>query len=428
MTENGSLCYGDFTFEETHPGNLAAIASLVGLNPPTVESSRVLEIGCGTGFNLLAMSQSLPGAQCTGLDYDPLHINRANEVSTAIGARNADFRCASIADFHAQPDSFDYIIAHGIYSWVPAAIRDCILDVIRQSLAPNGIAYISYNVFPGWHLRGPIGDALRQFPNPRQALDTLTANLISPDSLYARNFQAEWAETSKQPDYYILHEYLVPNSAPTYFHEFAAHTATHNLQFAAEANFFSNSFAQPDDVQSRLEAAGPGLLPREQYLDWLVGRFFRQSLLCHSSLAIETPHPESLLALNVVPDPGKCADVADDMFRAVLEQSPAPASQFDLLGMPQEFVAAVLWSGWREGLWSLRAGPPPPPAAISAKPVACPLARYQAAAGPTVTNRYHRRVQLTPEERELLQTLDGGAEAANHPALPRLAASNLLIA
>lgn len=433
MLAPGEMSYGDLTFEATHPGNIAAIASLVGLKPANVEECRVLELGCGTGFNLLAMGLSLPGGHFTGIDYDPIHIRRANEVAAAIGARNVEFHCLSIADFQCPPASFDYVIAHGVYAWVPPAIRDSMLALTRHSLATNGIAYISYNTYPGWHLRSLLRDSLRTFPNPRQALDELTGSLINPDSLYARALSSEWALTRQEPDYYITHEYLVPHSEPLYFHDFAAKAREHQLQFAAEANFFANSFAQPEDVQTKLVPAGAGLIEREQYLDWLVGRYFRQTLLCHANLAIETaPDPEAILGLNIALNSETPSASADEMFQEVIRQlqpgSAIPAHQIDLSGMPAEFVAAVLWSGWRDGLWAFRAGVPSTTPIISAKPIACPLARYQAAAGATCTNRHHRRVQLSADERQLIQTLDGTVEAANHPSLARLAAANLLIA
>jgi SAM-dependent methyltransferase len=433
MLASGEMSYGDLTFEETHPGNIAAIASLVGLNPPGVEKCRVLELGCGTGFNLLAMGLSLPSGHFTGIDYDPIHIRRANEAAAAIGARNVEFHCLSIADFQREAASFDYVIAHGVYSWVPPAIRDSMLAVIRHSMAPNGIAYISYNTYPGWHLRSPLRDGLRYFADPRQALDDLTGSLINPDSLYARAMTSEWALTRKEPDYYITHEYLVSHSEPFYFHQFAHRAQDDQLQFAAEANFFANSFAQPEEVQTKLEPAGAGLVEREQYLDWLVGRYFRQTLLCHSSLAVETsPDPEALLKLNITLITANPSEATDDMFLEVIRQlEPGawiPAHHIDLSGMPSEFVAAVLWSGWRDGLWSFRCGAPSAARAVSTRPIACPLARYQAAAGPTCTNRHHRRVQLNPEERQLIQTLDGTVEAADHPSIARLAAASLLIA
>ena len=421
MLEPGEISYGDLTFQDSHPGIISAIATVAGLTPPAVENCRVLELGCGTGFNSLAMSVSIPGGHFTGIDYSPAHIRRANEVATAIGAKNVEFHCISIDDFQSAPGSFDYIVAHGVYSWVPAATRDAILAIVRHSLSPHGLAYISYNTHPGWHLRSLVRDSLRYFPNPRQSLDQLTHSFINPDSAYARALRSEWDDARQQPDYYLAHEYLVPNCDPLYFHEFVSHAGRHQLQFTGEARFFANSFAQTEAVQGQLENAGANLIQHEQHLDWLVGRYFRQTLLRHAGLPlIRTPDPQSILEMNIALNAEKPSAVSDEMYLGVIQQlqraAVVPAHEIELAGMPSPVVAAVLWSGWRDDLWTVRTDNP----AITS--IACPLARCQAAAGPDCTNRLHRRVRLTPTERELLLNFD-----ANNPSSARLAALALLI-
>jgi len=430
MFEPGDISYGDLTFQDSHPGVIAAIASLVGLTPPAVETCRVLELGCGTGFNILAMSQSIPGGRFTGIDYSPAHIDRANAAAKTIGARNVEFLCASIDDFEASPGAFDFIIAHGVYSWVPPATRDAILALIQRTLTPNGVAYISYNTHPGWHLRNLVRDGLRYCNtavDPREALDQLTHSLVNPESPYGRALQAEWSSARIEPDYYLAHEFLVPNCDPLYFREFSRHLNTRQLQFAAEARFFSNAFAQVDTIKDQL---GADPLRREQHLDWLTGRYFRQSLICHASLPlIADPDPFSVLDLNVASTTDDPSEITDDLYLTIWSQlnGVVPAKSLDLPGMPDAFLAAVLWSGWRDRVWALRTGTPASTPRVSAHPVACPLARLQAAAGPKCTNRHHRPIVLTPDERELIQTLDGTASPSNGAALARLAAQAFLV-
>lgn len=421
MLDPGEISYGDRTFQDSHPGIIAALAHLKGLAPPAVDNCRVLELGCGTGFNLLAMSQSIPGGRFTGVDYSQAHIQRADSVATAIGARNVQFHCLSIDDYHAPANSFDYIIAHGVYSWVPAKTRDAILAIIQRSLSPHGLAYVSYNTHPGWHLRNLVRDGLRYCGSPAK-LDQLTASLINPDSPYARAIRAEWANAREQPDYYLAHEYLVPNCDPLYFHEFVRHAEMHQLQFVAEARFFANSFAQIETTHDQL---GSDPLQREQHLDWLVGRYFRQSVLCHAGLElIADPDPQTILDLNIARTAENPTEITDELFQIVRSQldkaGVIPAQNLELPGMPAAFLAAVLWSGWRDGLWAIRADTPATTPTVSANPIACPLARLQASAGPSCTNRHHRSVVLTPEEQQLLVTLDGTPN--NNQLLPRLAA------
>ena len=295
-------------------------------------------------------------------------------------------------------------------------------------------------------MRNLVRDGLRYCGSPAK-LDQLTASLINPDSPFARALRAEWANAREQPDYYLAHEYLVPNCDPLYFHEFVRHAERHQLQFAAETPFSSNAFAQPESIQAKLENAGSDPIQREQYLDWLVGRYFRRTLLCHANLPLTLdPDPQSITLLNIAltadilertpgtirlrQAQGKELEVTDEMYLDVIQQleqaGAIPAHKIELAGMPSAFVAAVLWSGWRDGLWAIRAGIPAMTATISERPIACPLARLQAAAGPDCTNRHHRPVRLTPGEQQLIQTLDGTVAPANHTSLPRLAALALL--
>ncbi len=392
MSAPEEVVYGDLTFTDTHPALIAALAALRGLQAPPVENARILELGCGTGFNLLAIAESLPNARCTGIDISSSHIQRASEVATAIGARNVDFHCLSIADYHPPANSFDYIIAHGLYSWVPPAIREAVLSLIRHSLSPNGLAYVSYNTLPGWHVRNIIRDGLRFFshtPSPRRSFDLLSQSLLNPNNIYSQALSAEWADVKQQPNYYLAHEYLVPNCEPFFFTDFTRAATDHQLQFVAEARFFANSFAQNENTLAHLERPGDDLIRREQHLDWLIGRYFRQSLLCHAEVGLfEEPDQTSILERTIA----LTAESSDDPFTQQLIDQLTPTTVLPAadLDLPGPLLVPVLWAGWRAGLWQVRTDSPvlPPGAPLS------PLASLQAATGPTYTDPLHRTQKI----------------------------------
>ena len=87
-------------------------------------------------------------------------IEQGQRQVSALGLANIELRHYNIADVDASWGKFDYIISHGIYSWVPAPVRERLLAICRENLAPNGIAYVSYNTLPGWHMRGMIRDMM----------------------------------------------------------------------------------------------------------------------------------------------------------------------------------------------------------------------------------------------------------------------------
>ena len=460
------VAYGDLTFHDTHPSHLAAVASLVGLDAPPPASARVLEIGCGTGFNLIAMALAAPDARFTGIDLSANQIARAKAVAASAGARNVNFEALSITDYSAPPDSFDYILAHGVYSWVPPAVRESILAVIRDTLAPAGLAYLSYNTNPGWRLRGLLRDGFAFFtpdgaPPARDRMQTLLDAMPNPTSIFAQAFRAEWEGVRHQPDYYLLHEHCAGENNPFYFAEFSRDAAAFGLEVAADARFVSNAFAQNEETSRALDSlAGPDPARRESTLDWLVGRYFRQSILCragrapaadanplrtldlHLALTVDILEraPGRLLLRNawdkeVALTDAACLEVIlqfDQFHDAILPARAVETSILSALGLPpveglaDPLVASVLWTGWRSGFWTFRVDTPALATTLSDRPAACPLARLQARAGVEVTNRLHRPVKLSPDERAALLQADGATALDRDPILESLLGKALL--
>jgi 2-polyprenyl-3-methyl-5-hydroxy-6-metoxy-1,4-benzoquinol methylase len=140
--------YEGFPITPTHPDRIIPIARLLGLTPTPATRCRVLELGCGDGVNLLPMAATMPESEFVGIDLAVNPIAKANGMAQALGLSNIRFQQMNVMDMDAGFGQFDYILAHGLYSWVPAVVRDRIMSVCQSHLTPNGIAYISYNVYP----------------------------------------------------------------------------------------------------------------------------------------------------------------------------------------------------------------------------------------------------------------------------------------
>src|SRR5262249_31003951 len=152
--------YGDNVFPNTHPERMAAVASLFGLRTAPADDCRVLDLGCGTGANLIPMALVLPGSRFVGIDLSQRQIAHGQRTVAELGLTNVDLRPLSILDVGGDLGTFDYVICHGVFSWVPPAVQDKILDVCRDNLRPDGVAYVSYNTYPGWHIRGMIREMM----------------------------------------------------------------------------------------------------------------------------------------------------------------------------------------------------------------------------------------------------------------------------
>ena len=152
------VLYPGVPLPQTHPDRLATIAGLFGMTPAAAPNCRVLELGCGDGGNLIPMALTLPASVFTGIDLAEPAIARGCALANTLGLENITLRHLDL--MRMGPDLgefdygvFDYIIAHGLYSWVPPEVRDQLLSLCRAHLAPQGVAYVSYNAGPGFARR-----------------------------------------------------------------------------------------------------------------------------------------------------------------------------------------------------------------------------------------------------------------------------------
>jgi cyclopropane fatty-acyl-phospholipid synthase-like methyltransferase len=147
-TSYDEVPYESHPFPQTHPDRLATIATLLGLRPPPVQRCRVLELGCAAGGNLIPMALGLPQSSFVGIDLSAVEVAEGQQLIAQLGLKNVQLRHLSILDAGPDLGRFDYILCHGVYSWVPTAVQDKILDVCKHNLSPHGVAYVSYNTLP----------------------------------------------------------------------------------------------------------------------------------------------------------------------------------------------------------------------------------------------------------------------------------------
>ena len=158
-----ALPYSSMPFPQCQPTHLAALAALHSRCAPPVETARVLELGCASGGNLIPLAARLPNAAFEGVDLSVRHVEEGNSLVRALALRNVCIFQGDIAALDLSGREFDYVICHGVFSWTPAAVQEAIFRICAQNLSTNGVAYISYNVLPGWHLQLIVRDICRRF-------------------------------------------------------------------------------------------------------------------------------------------------------------------------------------------------------------------------------------------------------------------------
>lgn len=444
--------YTSRPFPQSHPQRMAALGRLFGLTPPNLSNCKVLELGCASGGNLIPLAAAFPDAQFVGIDLSGVQIAEGQARITRLGFKNIRLINMSIADVTTGLGAFDYIICHGVYSWVPLEVRDAILRVAHDNLSEHGMAYISYNVYPGWRLRTVLRDAMlfhsstaddpaEKIARGRDFLDKL-GTLSNASSAYGQLLRQEAGNMAKLEDDYIAHEYLEANNDPCYFADFVKRAEIFDLSYLTESELhltIAENFGAETGALLRSLSAN-GLERLEQYIDFLTGRTFRQSLLVRREQAHRIGrvlNPQSIAGLHLstglAPDPEIQSDsfiFKDRTQRTLTTTSPAVrdavsrlARMYPLTATPDELVnksggahndqdkrdiERSLFNMVMAGIADISSVPFVASATVEPRPTALPLARADARHGQTwTTNVRHETVPLGLVARAVLPMLDG---------------------
>ncbi len=296
-TSYDNMPYESYPYPQSSPAHLRTIGVLFGMNPPPLENARVLELGCAAGGNLIPTAVTYPKSHCVGIDLSKVQIDQGVEFIKKMGLKNVELKAMSITDITPEMGKFDYIITHGVFSWVPDFVREKMLKICGTMLTDNGIAYISYNTLPGWnmvrsiremmlyHSAGFEGDK-NKVTQARLLLEFIKDSTEGQKTPYAEFLRNEADLLANQPDHYIRHEHLEDNNLQMYFSDFMAHASKEGLQYLGDASISSMYIGNlPKKVSDKL-AEIKDIVRVEQYLDYLNNRRFRSSLLCKKTAQI----------------------------------------------------------------------------------------------------------------------------------------------
>ncbi len=443
-TSYDAVSYPGYAYAQTHPDRLATQAILFGMTPAPPAACRVLEIGTGDGGNLIPMALGLPGSQFVGIDLAAEPVARGAGAIDELALGNITLRVADVLNLPADLGQFHYVIAHGVYSWIGPRPRDALMAACGRLLAPDGVAYISYNAYPGsylrdmasdilsFHLEG-VGEPAERLARARRLMAlVVAANARTP---YAGVLREHFERVLQHPDPLLYHDDIAEVNTPVYLHEFVAHAARHGLQFLAEARLHDSQLHElPDDVAAELGQLPDDAVVREQYIDFVVNRMFRQTLLCRDDIALDRHLDARRLAglsfaaaLGIERTAGKqptflsrggvSFQPARPQLTAALQAIAAAWPQavtFEQLTADHDpatpdRLGSELFELHAAGGLDLHVHPPTPAAAPGARPVASPLALRQAAAQlDRVTSLRHVSIGIEdPLAAHLLSLLDG---------------------
>jgi SAM-dependent methyltransferase len=443
------------TFRESHPDTLRTTAAIAGFAAAPVTDCRVLEIGCAVGGNLLPMAQGLPRSQFIGIDISPRQIEVAADLARQAGLPNVEFRCQSLQNFSPQEGLFDYIIAHGVYSWIPPEARVSLLRLIGERLAPNGLAYVSYNTLPGWHVKRVIRDLMMlhtrlDAPQPTrvaQARQILQwASQPGPENVsgYKEVLRSSHESLAGQSDWYLLHEELEIFNDAVYFSDFVHALEAYGLRHLSSADAHME-FRQwlPKEAREQAKSFSPDPIAQEQYLDFFEGRAFRKSILCRRETAgsstsgvdavprmyvagrlIESPvqnAPAGAVAFTFKPSDGSVTLSEPALiaaFRAIGQAWPHAIAFPELCkaaaaeGRVAALLAHQVFHTYKSGFIELWTRPTDFLAKDLERPCLTPFARLQAKAASAIVTLRHESILLEQAAAGILPLMDGTRDRA----------------
>jgi SAM-dependent methyltransferase len=460
-TSYDAIRYPGTVVPNTSPNHLA-LCSLWHQGPrPLPERYRLVELGCGDGANLLPLAFYHPGSDFIGIDSSAEELERARRGAASLGLKNIrlvpqDVRVLVSTDF----EPCDYIVAHGLYSWVPQDAREALLGFCRQTLTPSGLAYISYNAQPGWAIRRLVREILlRARPVREAALDQkaqraqqvaarLLEDLPSRDYAYAVLLADELERVRNARPGYVFHEYLAEVNDGFWLGDFVRDARGHGLDYLGDAQFGRWEGYVPEQIRSALAGRKLDRVEQEETADLIGDRYFRASILCRADAPRTSATPRALLdevriagSLSAQSD---AFDLTEGLAEGFIGHGRAEVTLEASITKAAVLLLASRWPSalpldtlhrqaldfldthghaksqsclaqlsddvitlFEAGQVDLRLGPGSAPGRSSEPPKAHALARFEAGHREALTTRAHLSLPLSPGALAITRALDG---------------------
>ncbi len=433
--------YKTFARKETHPARIGAIARLYGLSAQAADRCSVFEVGCGDGGNLIPLAAQYPESSFVGIDCAGDLIEQGRSEIRALNLTNIELIHGDISEYKPAVGSHDYVICHGVYSWVSPEVQRAIFERAVTALTPHGVLFVSYNTLPGWRQRGALRDIMQVGASFVQNEDEVTRlenamaflALVVEQSSSITPYVREAAERLKTSEpSYIVQEFLGEYNSAVMFTDFMHAAAEAGLQFVSESRvvMMSSEDLSPE-LNEVLTALDDNIIAREQVIDIVRNRMFRETLLCHRSAQLDrglqssvfkdltflasylpkgaqgagegvVPLTERYSGREVSAPAGECAAMLKILAEcgpqgATFNQLTERASQ--VLSLDSQECLRVVFTLWKTGFIEALTAPV---CATQERAIVSPWARKQAVANVRVTSGLHESFNLEAEERSVL--------------------------
>ncbi len=427
------------------PDRLASVLAFGGFEAPDPQTASVLEIGCGEGLTLCGVASTFPQTRCVGFDLSEPTIRRGSELAGRAGLANVELHAGDILTWPRDGEKFDYVIAHGVHSWVPRLVQDALVELIAARLRPGGVAYVSYDCLPAVGPKLSINrylcSMLPEFADPVEkvaaahALVTVLAANQRKDSRLRKSLDLLLQKWPDFNPYYLFHDWISEVYEPSYSSDFAARAAVHGLSIIGDAGLNEGYLLDLDEAAQLLVRSTADTGERLELFDYLHGdQTFRRTLLVHadapparSSRGISNlrfafhgerrtrtaENGETRVGYHAHDGAGirTTGELEQAVMEAFLAQRPAEHSLASLSvasGVPPSELEALVRVCAHIGLLECHATPTPFVLHPGERPTCSPLMREMARAGATAVTPRMTRCELRGDAtRALVVMCDG---------------------
>ncbi len=438
----GTPPYPSYLHMHFHPGRFGVMPLLRGLEPPDPTRCRMLDIGCGDATSLLFFASEFPEARFTGFDLDAGLIRAGQQTARDLGLANVALEARDLLTVDRSLGEFDYIAAHGFYSWVPPAVRERLWGLLDELLAPEGLVYVSFNAYPGCHFREAsrrlIAHHTRHLTDApavireSQGLLRFLASLEPDGHLYRQLLKGEAeAMLDRQPEQIFFDE-LSDCYYPFYLADFLESAARAGFAYVGESSWAAMTpDAFPAPVRDTL-ARIPDWPARMQYRDFFEGCRFHRVILCRAATRPSEIDPAALRrtfvaatftqrdAGHFVAENGQEIHTEDPAVQAALGMlagtapRPAPFARLVECGMDPGAACRLLLGLWARDAASFSLTAPRAAETAAERPAASPLSRYRLRTTADLHSLFGQTVEFQdPQDRQLLSLLDGTRDRAS---------------
>jgi SAM-dependent methyltransferase len=284
--------YADTFFRELSPVWLNYVAALHGVAPRPIDGAfNYLELGCGFGTSSVINAGAFPRGSFHACDLNEAHIESGRAYARRLGIENIQLQARAFGDVLKDDlPQFDFIVLHGVYSWVDAPARDEIRQLIARQLLPGGLVYVSYNALPGWSHELPLRKLLVELAETGEGTaadrsESAAAEINRLGDAGLRYFTANPRAKAAVEAYvrgegrYLAHEFMNQAWEPFYAVDVADELAAIGLHPVGSATLANNHLPLIVDATAA-EAIATLPTARQQQLavDFAVNQRFRRDV------------------------------------------------------------------------------------------------------------------------------------------------------